>query len=164
MTQPPNQPPAWWHPPASAQPHSPHGYSASAPLGYSSGAGDGFQSQYGGLGAFDQKSPKKPKRSTKLIIAGISVVILVAGGVTTAVLLGLFNGDVLNQEAVEDGVATVLRESYGEYDVSQVQCPDGQEIVSGHTFDCTVNIAGKQKTVAIRVLNDEPEYEVGAPQ
>lgn len=160
MNQPSNGPQSWWQPP-SAQEHPRYGQAP--PPAQPQNFGGGFQSEYGGFGAFGEPAPSRRRRSWTPIFMGITAVVLL-GGVTAAWLLGAFRGDVLDAQSVEDGVATVLRESYGEHDVSNVECPEGQRIVAGHTFECSVDIAGKQKAVQIRVLNDKPEYEVGAPR
>ncbi|UOZ09693.1 DUF4333 domain-containing protein [Amycolatopsis sp. WQ 127309] len=125
--------------------------------------GGGFQpSQYGGLGAFAAAPEKKPKSKKPLLIAGIVVLVLVLGG-GGAWLLGAFRGDVLDQESLQDGVVKVLNENYGEPDVKNAQCPSNEAARNGTTFDCTVQIGGQAKKVTVRVLNDRPEYEVGAP-
>ena len=124
--------------------------------------GGGFQpTQYGGLGAFAAE-PKKPKSKKPLLIGGVAVLVLVIGG-GAAWLLGAFRGDVLDQQSLEDGVVKVLNENYGEPDVKDAQCPSNEAARNGTTFDCTVKIGGQDKKVTVRVLNDRPEYEVGAP-
>jgi hypothetical protein len=128
--------------------------------------GGGFQpapsSQYGGLGAFGETQPK-PKGSKKaLLIGGIAAAVVIAGGVG-AWLLGAFAGDTLDQRSVQDGVIRVLNENYGEPDVKNVQCPSGQPVENGTTFDCSVDLSGQPKKVTVRVLNTSPEFEVGAP-
>ena len=90
------------------------------------------------------------------------MLVLVLGG-GAAWLLGAFRGDVLDQQSLEDGVVKVLNENYGEPDVKNAQCPSNEAAKNGTTFDCTVQIAGQEKKVTVRVLNDRPEYEVGAP-
>ncbi|MFG1639658.1 DUF4333 domain-containing protein [Amycolatopsis sp. NPDC049252] len=125
--------------------------------------GGGFQpAQYGGLGAFATAPEKKPKSKKPLLIGGIAVLVLVLGG-GAAWLLGAFRGDVLDQESLQDGVVKVLNENYGEPDVKDAQCPSNEAAQNGTTFDCTVKIGGQAKKVTVRVLNDRPEYEVGAP-
>ncbi|TVT16470.1 DUF4333 domain-containing protein, partial [Amycolatopsis rhizosphaerae] len=117
---------------------------------------------YGGLGAFDGGG--KPKRGKKplLIAAGVAVVLAAAG--VGAWQSGAFRGPVLDQKSVQDGVQTVLHEAFGESDVRDVHCPEGQPAKTGTTFECTVTVAGQPKKVAIRVLNDQPQFEVGAPK
>ncbi|MEV7091654.1 DUF4333 domain-containing protein [Amycolatopsis sp. NPDC051045] len=125
--------------------------------------GGGFQpAQYGGLGAFAVEPEKKPKSKKPLLIAAAAVLVLAVGG-GTAWLLGAFRGDVLEQQSLQDGVVKVLNENYGEPDVKNAQCPANEAATNGTTFDCTVTIGGQQKKVTVRVLNDRPEYEVGAP-
>jgi hypothetical protein len=125
--------------------------------------GGGFQpAQYGGLGAFAGQPEKKPKSKKPLLLGGIAVLVLAAGG-GAAWLLGAFRGDVLEQQSLQDGVVKVLNESYGEPDVKNAQCPADEAAENGTTFDCTVTIGGQPKKVTVRVLNDRPEYEVGAP-
>ncbi|WP_020662762.1 DUF4333 domain-containing protein [Amycolatopsis benzoatilytica] len=124
--------------------------------------GGGFQpSEYGGLGAFSA-ADKKPRSKKPLLIAGAVVVVLAAaGGISWAT--GVFSGDTLEQKSLQDGVSRVLNESYGEPDVKNVSCPSGQKVGNGVTFDCTVQVGGQPKKVTVRVLNDKPEYSVGAP-
>jgi hypothetical protein len=97
-----------------------------------------------------------------VVLAGIAVVV-VAAGLGTAWGLGAFGGDTLAQKSLQDGVSQVLRDSYGEPDVRNVECPSGETADNGTTFDCTVQLGGQRKKVTVRVLNDKPEYSVGAP-
>ncbi|MCR6490610.1 DUF4333 domain-containing protein [Amycolatopsis sp. OK19-0408] len=157
------QPGAPWQPPSAPtpqqQPSPPGGWPAPQPGQY----GGGFQpTQYGGLGAFGAEPAKKPKSKKPLVIAGVAVLVLAIGGGATW-LLGAFRGDVLDQQSLQDGVVKVLNESYGEPDVKNASCPANQAAQNGTTFDCTVQIGGQDKKVTVRVLNDRPEYEVGAP-
>jgi hypothetical protein len=153
-----------WQPPASPPQGTPGGGWPAQPStpGQGQPYGGGFQpAQYGGLGAFAAE-PQKPKSKKPLLIGGVVVLALVLGG-GAAWLLGAFRGDVLDQQSLEDGVVKVLNENYGEPDVKNAQCPSNEAAKNGTTFDCTVQIAGQEKKVTVRVLNDRPEYEVGAP-
>ncbi|MGC7095915.1 DUF4333 domain-containing protein [Amycolatopsis lurida] len=165
--------------PAQQQPPQPQQWGQQQPQGYPAQPqqqppaqeqqqqyGGGFQpsaSQYGGLGAFGDGAENKKKSKKPLIIGGVAVLVLAAGG-AAAWFGGLFSGDVLDPSSVQSGITTVLKDSYGEQDVQNAKCPDSQEIKTGHTFDCDVNVAGQPKKVTIRVLNDKPEFEVGAPK
>ncbi|WP_158881229.1 DUF4333 domain-containing protein [Amycolatopsis anabasis] len=166
----PQSQPQWQ--PQQQQPAAPQGYPGqpapgTPPQGQYSGFGGGFQqsSAYGGLGAFggEDQTKKGPRSKKPWIIGGAVVLVLAAGGVV-AWLLGAFRGEVLDQGSLQDGVLKVLRESYGEGDVKDARCPDDQATKTGTTFECSVTVAGQQKKVAIRVLNDKPEFEVGAPK
>ena len=164
-------PPAPWQPPSQPtpqQPGTPGGGWPAQPAPGQPGQpgqqyGGGFQpSQYGGLGAFAVEPAKKPKSKKPLLIAGVAVLVLAIGG-GAAWLLGAFRGDVLERQSLQDGVVKVLNENYGEPDVKNAQCPANEAAQNGTTFDCTVTIGGQEKKVTVRVLNDRPEYEVGAP-
>lgn len=96
------------------------------------------------------------------MLGGIGVVV-VAAVVAVAWAAGAFDGDTLEQKALQDGVSRVLGDSYGEPDVKNVECPSGRAAQNGTTFDCTVDVGGQPKKVTVRVLNDKPEYSVGAP-
>lgn len=119
---------------------------------------------YGGFGAFDPGAASRPKRFRKPWLLGAAVLVTLCGGGVTAWQLGTFSGDVLDQQSVQNGVATVLREDFGESDVRDVRCPPKQPVRTGTTFDCSVTVAGAPKKVSIRVLNDQPQFEVGAPK
>jgi hypothetical protein len=192
MTQPPDPSQQWWQPPSPGGPtpsqwppsgqqpqhHSPGQWQqptypqqyggppqpTSSSFPSQGQYGGGFQpSQYSGLGAFGEQSQPRAKKSKKRwLTAGIAVAAIVVGA-AAAWLLGAFSGDTLDQKSVQDGVVQVLKNSFGESDTQNAQCPANQEIKTGATFDCTVKVAGQQKKVTIRILNDKPEYEVGAP-
>ncbi|MBE8525096.1 DUF4333 domain-containing protein [Amycolatopsis sp. H6(2020)] len=155
----PGQAGAPWQPPSQPAPQQPPATPGHGQPQY----GGGFQpAQYGGLGAFPAEPAKKPKSKKPVLIAVAAVLVLAVGG-GTAWLLGAFRGDVLEQQSLQDGVVKVLNENYGEPDVKNAQCPANEAAQNGTTFDCTVTIGGQQKKVTVRVLNDRPEYEVGAP-
>ncbi|GHF88359.1 hypothetical protein FHX82_000904 [Amycolatopsis bartoniae] len=115
---------------------------------------------YGGFGAFDAK----PARSRKPWLIGAAVVVVLALGGGGAWWFGAFRGDVLDRQSVQDGVQRILREDFGEGDVKDVSCPENQPVHTGTTFDCSVTVAGQPKKVTVRVLNDDAQYEVGAPK
>ncbi|GAA1946779.1 DUF4333 domain-containing protein [Amycolatopsis minnesotensis] len=182
MNQPPQQQPGWWQPPAQPRPQQPwspgpasppqgqpgQGYPGQppAPPQAQPGYGGDFQPQtsgYGGFGAFNEGTgPSKPRSKKPFVIGGAVVLVLVLAG---AALL-IFNPfkSVLDQDSLNEGVTAVLHESYGEGDVRDVDCPSGESVSTGTSFTCSVTVAGASKTVSVRVLNDKPEYEVGAPK
>lgn len=126
--------------------------------------GGGFQpTQYGGLGAFEEVLAAPAKRSKKPLIIGGAAVLLVALAGGAAWLLGAFAGDTLDQKDLQEDVSQVLQDNFGEQDVKNTSCPADQEVKNGTTFDCTVDVGGQPKKVTVRVLNEKPEYEVGAP-
>jgi len=92
------------------------------------------------------------------------VVVLLAAGGIAGWLLGLFQGDVLDERAVGDGVQKVLREDFGEGDLRDISCPADRPAKTGTTFECSVTVAGQPKKITVRVLNEDAQYEVGAPK
>ncbi len=153
-----------WQPGEAAQPYPTPGpnHSAHNPAsGSQPQQGGQWQPSYGGFGAF---APEKPRRSTKPLLIGLAVVVLLGAGGAGAWLLGAFQGDTLDQTAVQDGVLKILREDFGEGDVRDAQCPEDQPVRTGTTFECTVTVAGQPKKVTVRVLNDQAQYEVGMPR
>jgi hypothetical protein len=109
----------------------------------------------------------------------ITAVALLAAGCTTEVTGsprgvsepdddGGFGRKVFDEAALEgdQGVRKILVEDYNEpaEDVGQVDCPAEQEVVPGDTFECTVVIRGEEMAVAITVIDDEGQYEVGLPE
>jgi hypothetical protein len=190
VTQPPNQQPGWWpqqqgypapqwQPPP--QPAPGHGY----PQGYPpvppspqqgfpapvaqpyQGTASGFgqsSTTYGGFGAFGDATPPKRRRWKKPWLIAAAVVVVLGGGGAGAWLLGAFHGDVLDQNSVQNGVQQVLRGDFGEGDVRNVSCPKNEPVKTGTTFECSAVVAGQPKKVTVRVLNEQPQFEVGAPR
>lgn len=107
---------------------------------------------------------KKHQRPKKLLLTTTAAAVALGAAGAAAWLLSLVQVDVLDQQALQEGVATVLRDNYGEYGINNVQCPSNQEIATGHTFECSIEIGSRKAAVPIRILNGKPEYEVGAPR
>jgi hypothetical protein len=138
--------PNWWQPPPSQE---------GIPSGPPSTA-------YQGLGVFDTPQRRRSKKPWVIGGAIFALIVVVAGFLSWQ--LGLFRNDVLDTRSVQDGIISVLKNNFGENDVRSARCPADQPVKTGVTFDCTVTVAGQEKTVSIRVLNDKPEFEVGAPR
>ncbi|MGH3760300.1 DUF4333 domain-containing protein [Actinophytocola sp.] len=70
--------------------------------------------------------------------------------------------DVLNEQLLEgaDGVAKILEQEYQLTDVGEVDCPAELAL----EVDCTVTVAGQEKTVTVSVLNENGEFEVSPPE
>ncbi|QRP45354.1 DUF4333 domain-containing protein [Amycolatopsis sp. FDAARGOS 1241] len=148
-----------------AQPYASQHVPGGAPQHRNPPYGGGFQpSAYGGLGAFSAEAVKKAPKSRRPWVIGGAVVVVVVIGAGAAWLFGAFRGDTLDRKSLQDGVARVLAENYGEPDAKNVVCPSGEPAVNGTTFDCTVQLGGHTRKVTVRVLNDKPEYAVGAPR
>ncbi|WP_232376093.1 DUF4333 domain-containing protein [Amycolatopsis aidingensis] len=70
---------------------------------------------------------------------------------------------VFDRLAMQASVRKVLTESYGLAEVTNVNCPPGQPVQVGSTFDCAVRVAEEARTVTITVTSEDGEYEVSAP-
>jgi hypothetical protein len=65
-----------------------------------------------------------------------------------------------------DGIAKILEEQYQLTDVGSVDCPPTPSLSfeKGATFDCTVVVAGEERTVEVSVLNEEGGIQVSEPK
>ena len=72
------------------------------------------------------------------------------------------NLDVLNEDLLEgaNGVKEFLASEYQLTDVGSVDCPGDLAL----QFDCTVTVAGQERTVTVTVLNENGEFEVSEPR
>lgn len=94
------------------------------------------------------------------LIVGIGV-LLAAAAIVGIALPGWIRHTVFDQQAVQQGVTTVLTDSG--HGVEQVWCPADQPVEVGHRFSCRATVDGEQREVTIRVLTEGGEYEVGVP-
>ncbi|WP_067856394.1 DUF4333 domain-containing protein [Nocardia shimofusensis] len=108
------------------------------------------------------QQPPRSGGKTGLIIGLAVVGVLVLGGIVTLVLL-LTATDKLDQNAVQNGVSSVLKDSYGITDVADVSCPADQKVEIDNTFQCTLKVNGEDKKVNIKVTKEDGTYEVGRP-
>jgi hypothetical protein len=103
------------------------------------------------------------KRRLPLIIGAVAVVLVLAVvGVLGFVSPGFFNKRVLDAAAVQDGVRQVLTQDYG-MEVESVTCPEGTEVATDATFECTAVVDGEQVAVPIKITSTDGNYEVGRP-
>ena len=97
------------------------------------------------------------------------------GTLTVGVLIALGVGaflrqqpaEVFDQEQLTSGVANVLSEAppsgYGLPDATGVACPAGVAVQAGTVFQCSVQLAGYNKVVAVKVTGDSQTAESGGP-
>lgn len=74
----------------------------------------------------------------------------------------------LSEGALEgaDGIKKILAEQYQLTDVGSVDCPPTPSLSfeKGATFDCTVVVAGEERTVEVSVLNESGDIQVSEPK
>ncbi|MGW5921928.1 DUF4333 domain-containing protein [Nocardia fluminea] len=109
-----------------------------------------------------QQQPSSGGKSKGLIIGLIAAGVLVVAAVI-GLLLVVFSSDELDNAAVQDGVARVLKDSYGIADVSDVSCPSGQAVEVDATFTCDLKVSGEAKKVTVKITKEDGTYEVGRP-
>ncbi|MEV6657990.1 DUF4333 domain-containing protein [Nocardia fluminea] len=109
-----------------------------------------------------QQPPSSGGKSKGLIIGLIAAGVLVVAAVI-GLLLVVFSSDELDNAAVQDGVARVLKDSYGIADVSDVSCPSGQAVEVDATFTCDLKVSGEAKKVTVKITKEDGTYEVGRP-
>lgn len=132
--------------------------------------GQQYQQQYGqqpGQYGAPMAPPERKKiGKTVWTVLGAVVVVVAAVCVTGFWKPGFFVSTVLDQNALQNGVRTVLTgqppNGYGQ-SVSAVSCPEKQPVKAGTTFDCSVTVGGSQKKVTITVKDADGNYEVGQP-
>lgn len=124
-------------------------------------AGQQFGQQFG------QPQPGGPKKSKTGLFVGIaaaSIIAIVAIVVLVGWMTGAFFGKKFDNAQVNEGVTKVLNDSYNETEAKDVDCKtDGVKVKTGETFTCSATIGGNQKTVEVKVLDDNGKYQVGAP-
>ncbi|MFD9829379.1 DUF4333 domain-containing protein [Tsukamurella tyrosinosolvens] len=127
-------------------------------------AGQQFGQQFGQPGQPGLGGPKKSKTGLIVGIAAAAIIAIVAIVVLVGWLTGAFFGKKFDNAKVNEGVTKVLNESYNETDTKDVDCKtDGVKVKTGETFTCSATIGGKEKTVQVKVLDDNGKYQVGAP-
>ncbi|WP_186626424.1 DUF4333 domain-containing protein [Rhodococcus sp. BP22] len=130
------------------------------------------QGQYGGMYPGQQpgqqqwnpgqQSPQGTKSKTPLfVIGGLVVAILLIGGVLFATLGGT---KTLDADAAEAGIEEIVSGTYGATSVSNVDCPTGQAVEKGASFDCSVRVDGIDKKVTLTFTDDTGTYEVSRPR
>ncbi|SNS20085.1 DUF4333 domain-containing protein [Rhodococcoides kyotonense] len=108
-----------------------------------------------------QQSQGGSSKTALFVILGLVAAILVIGGVLFATLGG---NTTLDRAAAESGVEEIVTGTYGSAGVTDVSCPDGQQVERGSSFDCTLNVDGISRTVTLTFTDDEGTYEVSRPR
>ena len=86
-----------------------------------------------------------------------------AGALSAVALTGLLvvgcGETVIDSAKTEAAIEQNLRRATGQK-VSSVDCPSGVEVKAGATFECTVDLAGKQETATLKIVNSNADIEV----
>jgi len=81
--------------------------------------------------------------------------------VATVALVATGCGETVIDDAKTEGAIKQNLESSLEKKVSSVDCPSGVKVEAGHTFECTVTLAGgKEETATLEILNKDADVEI----
>jgi hypothetical protein len=120
-----------------------------------------YGQQPGGYGA---PVPPKKKSSAAIWVAAVVVVLLVGGVLFTGfVSPAFFKKKIFDNTAVQNGIVQILKDEYKISDVGSATCTGENEVKPNTSFECKVQVGGKDKKVKIVVKTEDGEYEVGQP-
>lgn len=119
---------------------------------------------YGQQPGYGPPVPPKKKSSAAIWVAAVVVVLLV-GGVLFAgfVSPAFFKKKIFDNTAVQTGIVQILKDEYKISDVGAATCSGENEVKPNTSFECKVQVGGKDKKVKIVVKTEDGEYEVGQP-
>lgn len=66
---------------------------------------------------------------------------------------------VIDSAKTEAAIEQNLHRATGQK-VGSVECPSGVEVKAGATFECSVELGGKQETATLKIVNSEADVEV----
>jgi hypothetical protein len=140
------------------------GYPGTGQFGQPQYPGGFDPSQQNPYGPYGQQPPPQKKSGAVLWVVVALVVLLVGGFLVTAfVTPGFLKKKVFDNNAVQSGVVSILKDDYKISDVESATCTGEHEVKPNTTFECTAKVGGKDKKVKITVKTADGEYEVGQP-
>jgi hypothetical protein len=147
------------------QPYGQPGYGQQPPYGQPGYGQPPGQYGYGQPG-FPGGAPQQSSGGKKGLWIGLGalVVVLALAAVALFVWPGLLKSKVFDSQQMQQDIKRLLTEAYAVDGVESVNCPSGQEVETGATFQCEVTVNGKQQSVTITVKNDDGHYQVGRLQ
>jgi hypothetical protein len=119
---------------------------------------------YGQQPGYGPPMPPKKKSSAAIWVAAVVVVLLVGGVLFTGfVSPAFFKKKIFDNTAVQTGIVQILKDEYKISDVGAATCSGENEVKPNTSFECKVQVGGKDKKVKIVVKTEDGEYEVGQP-
>ncbi|MDX3660798.1 DUF4333 domain-containing protein [Streptomyces sp. ID05-26A] len=119
---------------------------------------------YGQQPGYGPPMPPKKKSSAAIWVAAVVVVLLVGGVLFTGfVSPAFFKKKIFDNTAVQTGIVQILKDEYKISDVGAATCAGENEVKPNTSFECKVQVGGKDKKVKIVVKTEDGEYEVGQP-
>jgi hypothetical protein len=77
-------------------------------------------------------------------------------------LLAVACSDEIDADKLEDSIRERAEEAFDGYEIGDVDCPEGIELVEGDVFDCDLEVEGE--TVTIEVTQEDDEGNVTIEQ
>ncbi|WP_394620768.1 DUF4333 domain-containing protein [Lentzea sp. JNUCC 0626] len=119
---------------------------------------------YGQQPGYGPPMPPKKKSSAGIWVAAVVVVLLVGAVLFTGfVAPAFFKKKIFDNTAVQTGIVQILKDEYKISDVGAASCSGENEVKPNTSFECKVQVGGKDKKVKIVVKTEDGEYEVGQP-
>ena len=104
------------------------------------------------------------RRGLTVVLGALGALILVGGLLAfTAFVAPGWAPKKLSQQGAQNGVSQILTKNYQVEKLSNVNCPAGQRVKKGASFDCTVTVEGRQQKVTLTFIDNKGGFEVGAP-
>jgi hypothetical protein len=148
------------------QPQSnPYGTPAQDPYGQQTQQYGQQPNPYGQQPGFGGPPVAPKKKSSAAIWVAAVVVVLLVGGVLFAgfVSPAFLKKKIFDNTAVQTGIVQILKDEYKISDVGSATCSGENEVKPNTSFECKVQVGGKDKKVKIVVKTEDGEYEVGQP-
>lgn len=119
---------------------------------------------YGQQPGYGPPVPPKKKSSAAIWVAAVIVVLLVGGVLFWGFVSPAgFKKKIFDNTAVQTGIVQILKDEYKISDVGSATCTGENEVKPNTSFECKVQVGGKDKKVKIVVKTEDGEYEVGQP-
>lgn len=96
---------------------------------------------------------RKQAQATRRRIAAILVVAAIGLAVAGC------GETVIDSAKTEAAIEQNLHRATGQK-VGSVECPSGVEVKAGATFECSVELGGKQETATLKIVNSNADVEV----
>ncbi|MEU7476140.1 DUF4333 domain-containing protein [Lentzea sp. NPDC042327] len=150
--------------PQGAPQSNPYGNPAQDPYGQQAQQYGQQPNPYGQQPGYGPPVQQKKKSSAAIWVAAV-VVVLIVGGVlfTGFVSPAFFKKKVFDNTSVQNGIVQILKDEYKISDVGSATCSGENEVKPNTSFECKVQVGGKDKKVKIVVKTEDGEYEVGQP-
>lgn len=149
--------------PQGAPQSNPYGQPAQDPYGQQTQQYPGQPNPYGQQPGYAPVPPKKKSNAALWVVAVLVVLLVGAVLFLGFVAPAFFKKKIFDNTAVQNGIVKILKDEYKISDVGSATCSGENEVKPNTSFECKVQVGGKDKKVKINVKTEDGEYEVGQP-